>query len=191
MANYEKTRVKLTNAKLKKIKSTPKYKTVTTLRTTKKKFQDEQLPHELFLMTRQKTKIRDAFGKDMSANIKLSKTHLSKIIRSGWFVGALLSVLASQLMKAYAPWTIFFLALSAIMATASEIIDGANQRKNCEWGAEKQKRNYLCHFKWRYGSCYSNYKITWKYRRITWWSYWSKKTWRNLKNKKGDFLASC
>ena len=146
MANYEKTRVKLTNAKLKKIKSTPKYKTVTTLRTTKKKFQDEQLPHELFLMTRQKTKIRDAFGKDMSANIKLSKTHLSKIIRSGWFVGALLSVLASQLMKAYAPWTIFFLALSAIMATASEIIDGANQRKNCEWGAEKAEKELLMSF---------------------------------------------
>ena len=108
MANYEKTRVKLTNAKLKKIKSTPKYKTVTTLRTTKKKFQDEQLPHELFLTARQKTKIRDVFGNDMSANIKLSKKQLSKIIRSGWFVGALLDILASQLMKVYAPLAIFF-----------------------------------------------------------------------------------
>ena len=44
MANYEKTRVKLTNTKLKKIKSTQKNKTVTTLSTTKN--------HELFLIIR-------------------------------------------------------------------------------------------------------------------------------------------
>ena len=44
MANYEKTRVKLTNTKLKKLKSSPKNKTVTTLGTTKN--------HELFLMIR-------------------------------------------------------------------------------------------------------------------------------------------
>ena len=30
-------------------------------RMTKKTFQDEELPHELFLTTRQKTKIRNAF----------------------------------------------------------------------------------------------------------------------------------
>ena len=143
MANYEKTRVKLTNAKLKKIKSTPKYKTVTTLRTTKKKFQDEQLPHELFLTARQKTKIRDVFGNDMSANIKLSKKHLSKIIRSGWFVGALLDILASQLMKVYALLARFFQTPSAIMVTASAIIDGANQIKICGEVLKKQEKNSL------------------------------------------------
>ena len=56
MENYEEARVKLTNAQLNKLKSTATNKTVTTLRITKKKFQDEELPHELFLSTRQKTK---------------------------------------------------------------------------------------------------------------------------------------
>ena len=56
MENYEEARVKLTNAQLNKLKSTATNKTGTTLRITKKKFQDEELPHELFLSTRQKTK---------------------------------------------------------------------------------------------------------------------------------------
>ena len=56
MEIYEEARVKLTNAQLNKLKSTATNKTGTTLRITKKKFQDEELPHELFLSTRQKTK---------------------------------------------------------------------------------------------------------------------------------------
>ena len=40
----------------KKIKSAANNKTGTTLRIIKKNFQDEDLPHELFLTTRQKTK---------------------------------------------------------------------------------------------------------------------------------------
>ena len=56
MENYEEARVKLTNAQLNKLKSTATNKTGTTLRITKKKFQDEELPHERFLSTRQKTK---------------------------------------------------------------------------------------------------------------------------------------
>ena len=42
MANYEEARVKLTNKQLNKSKSTAKYKTGTTLRIIKKKFQDEE-----------------------------------------------------------------------------------------------------------------------------------------------------
>ena len=38
-----------TNIQLNKLKSETKNKTGTTLRVTKKKFQDEKLPHELFL----------------------------------------------------------------------------------------------------------------------------------------------
>ena len=44
MANYEESRVKLTNIQLNKLKSTPKAKTGTTLRITEKKFQDKELP---------------------------------------------------------------------------------------------------------------------------------------------------
>ena len=50
---------------LKKLKSAAKDKTGTTLRITKKNFQDDQLPHELFLTTRQKSKIRNVFANSM------------------------------------------------------------------------------------------------------------------------------
>ena len=56
------------------------------LRITKKKFQDEELPHELFLTTRQVTKIRNAFANNMKTDIKLGKAQLSKIIQSGKFL---------------------------------------------------------------------------------------------------------
>ena len=48
-----------------------------------KQFQDEELPHELFLKTIQTTKIRNAFASNMSTDIKLSKVQISKIIQSG------------------------------------------------------------------------------------------------------------
>ena len=55
-------RVKLTNTKLNKLKSAAKNKTGTILRINKKNFEDEELPHELFLTTRQTTKIRNTFA---------------------------------------------------------------------------------------------------------------------------------
>ena len=55
-------------------------KTGTTVRIKKKNFQDEESPHELFLTTSPKTKIRNAFAKNMLADIKLSKVQLSKMI---------------------------------------------------------------------------------------------------------------
>ena len=59
MAKYQKRRVKLTNTQLNKLKSAVKHKTGTILRINKKNFQDEELLHELFLTTRQATKIRN------------------------------------------------------------------------------------------------------------------------------------
>ena len=55
MENYQEAIVKLTNRQLIKIKSTAKNKTGTILRINKKNFQDEVLPHVLFLTTRQIT----------------------------------------------------------------------------------------------------------------------------------------
>ena len=54
MASYEEARVKLKNTQPKKIKSAAKNKTGKTLRITKKTFQAEELPHELFLATKTK-----------------------------------------------------------------------------------------------------------------------------------------
>ena len=38
------------------------------------------LPHELLLITRQKTKVRNAFNNNMSTDLKLSKAQIFKII---------------------------------------------------------------------------------------------------------------
>ena len=51
MASYEEARDKITNSQLNKLKSTAKNKTGTTLKITKKNFQDEELPHEFLLTT--------------------------------------------------------------------------------------------------------------------------------------------
>ena len=37
-------------------------------------------PHELLLTTRQKTKVRNAFNKNMLTELKLSKAQISKVI---------------------------------------------------------------------------------------------------------------
>ena len=50
----------------------------------------KNLPHELLLTTRQKTKIRNAFNNNTSTDIKLSKAQINKIIQSGGFLGKLL-----------------------------------------------------------------------------------------------------
>ena len=59
-------RVKLTNTQLITLKSVAKNKTRTILRLLKKNFEEEELPHELFLTTRQATKIRNVFANNMS-----------------------------------------------------------------------------------------------------------------------------
>ena len=57
MENYQEARVKLTNTQLNKLKPTAKNKKGTTLRLNKTNFEDEELPHELFLTTRKPIKI--------------------------------------------------------------------------------------------------------------------------------------
>ena len=95
--------VKLTDTQLKKLKSAVKNKTGTTLRMSLKMFDGNDMPHELLLTTRQKTKLRNAFNNIMSTDIKVSKAKISKIIQSGGFLGSLLSKLAGSLMKVAVP----------------------------------------------------------------------------------------
>ena len=52
MVNYQKERVKLTNTLLNKLKSAAKVNKRATLRLNMKKFEDEELPHQLFITTR-------------------------------------------------------------------------------------------------------------------------------------------
>ena len=76
MTNYQDARIKLTNTQLNKLKSAAKNQTRTILRINKKNFEDEQFPHELFLITRQTTKIRNTLANNMSADIKIIKTQI-------------------------------------------------------------------------------------------------------------------
>ena len=86
------------------------------------------LPHELLLTTRQKTKLRNAFNNNMSTDIKLSKAQVSKIIQSGGFLGSLLSKLAGPLMKVTVPLAKNISAPLGITAAAS-VIDAEIQKK--------------------------------------------------------------
>ena len=67
-------------------------------------FNEKDLPHELLLTTRQKTKLRIALNNNMSTDIKLSKAQISKTVQSGGFLGSLLSKLAGPSMKAAVPF---------------------------------------------------------------------------------------
>ena len=70
MTNYQEARVKLTNKQLSKLKSAAKDKTGTILKYNSKIFEDEELPHELFLTTRQTNEIKNTFPNNMSTDYK-------------------------------------------------------------------------------------------------------------------------
>ena len=53
----------------------------TTLRISLKMFNANNLPHELILTTRQKTKVRNAFDNNTSTDLKLSKAQTYKVIQ--------------------------------------------------------------------------------------------------------------
>ena len=67
-----------------------------TLKIIEKNSQDEELPHKFFLTIRQKTKIRKAFSKNMTTDIKLSNSKLSKIIQSSKFLNKTLGNLSKK-----------------------------------------------------------------------------------------------
>ena len=80
MVEYSKVNVKLSDTQLTKIKSAVKNKTGTALRISFKMSNGNDLPDELLLTTRQKTKLKNAFNNNLSTDLKLSKAQISKII---------------------------------------------------------------------------------------------------------------
>ena len=80
MVEYSEVNLKLSDAQLKKLKTDVKDKTGTTLRMSLEMFAGNDLPHELLLITRQKTKLRNAFNSNISTDLKLSRAQISKII---------------------------------------------------------------------------------------------------------------
>ena len=128
MVEYNKVNVKLSNSQLNKLRSATENQTGVTLRMNIKMFNGNNLPHELLLTTRQKTKVRNALN-NMSTDLKLSKAQISKIIQSGGFLGSLLSKLAGPLMKVAIPLAKNVLAPLGITAAASAIDAGIQKNK--------------------------------------------------------------
>ena len=140
MANYEEARVKLTKIQLNQLKSAAKKKTEATLRISKKNFQDEELSHELFLTTREKTKTRNAFANKTLTDVKLSKAELSKMIQLGRNLGNMISSLCKKaLINLFAPMAKH--ALHKLVTKAnSSILDV----KKLSWpGAARTEKRFI------------------------------------------------
>ena len=129
MVEYSKVNVILSDTQLKNLKTALNNKTGTTLRMSLKMFNENDLPHELLLTTKQKTKLRNAFNNNMSTDLKLSKAQISKIIQSGGLLGSLLSKSAGPLMKVAIPLAKNVLPPLGITAAASAT-DAGIQKKN-------------------------------------------------------------
>ena len=80
MVEYNKIDCKLSNIQLSKLKKAVKDGSELVLRLGIKNFNKDDLPHELFLATRQSTKLRNAINNNMSTDIKFSRAQLKKLI---------------------------------------------------------------------------------------------------------------
>ena len=87
--------VKRSNSQLNKFKSAIKNEAEVVLRLSSNMIGDDEtnFPHKLLLTNRQVSNLRKAFANHLSADIKLSKTQLSRMIQSGGFLGRLLGPL--------------------------------------------------------------------------------------------------
>ena len=81
MFEYNKADVNISDSQLNKLTAAAKNQTGVTLRMNIKMFNENNLPHELLLTTRQRKKLRNAFNNNMSTDIKLPKAQISKIIQ--------------------------------------------------------------------------------------------------------------
>ena len=87
--------VKLSHSQHNKFKSAIKNETEVVLRLLSNMIGDNKtnIPHKLLLTNRQVANLRKDFANHSLADIKLSKTQLSKMIQSGGFLGRLLGSL--------------------------------------------------------------------------------------------------
>ena len=92
MTQYNSLNVKLSNSHLNKFKSAIKNEAEVVLRLSSNMIGDNETNflHKLLLTNRQVSSLRKAFANHSSADIRLSKTQLSKMIQSRRFLGKLL-----------------------------------------------------------------------------------------------------
>ena len=101
MTQYNSLNVKLSNSQLNKLKSAIKNESEVVLRLSSNMIGNNEtnFPHKLLLTERQVSSLRKSFANNSSADIKLSKTQLSKMTQSG----GLLSRLLGPLLKTGLP----------------------------------------------------------------------------------------
>ena len=99
MTQYNILNVKLFNSQLNKVKFAIKNGTEVSLNLSSNLIRhsndETKIPHKILLTDTQVSKICKAFANDSLANIKLSKTQLSKIMQSGGFLTSISSVTSS------------------------------------------------------------------------------------------------
>ena len=144
MTQYNSLNVKLSNSQLNKFKSAIKNETEVVLRLSSNMIGDNEtnFPHKLLLTNRQVSNLRKAFANHLSADIKLSKTQLSKMIQSGGFLGRLLAPLLKtglplikNIIKSLAKSVLIPLGLTAAASVADagihqKILGSGNNNDN-------------------------------------------------------------
>ena len=95
MTQYNNLNVKLSNSQLNKLNSAIKNETEVVLRLLSNMIGDHEsnFPHKLLLTNRQVANLCKAFANHSSADTKLSKSQLFKMMQSGGFLGRLLGPL--------------------------------------------------------------------------------------------------
>ena len=127
MTQYSSLNVKLSNSQLNKFESAIKNENEVVLRLPSNMIGDNEtnFPHKLLLSNRQVSNLRTDFAIHSSADIKLSKTQLSKMIQSGGFLGRLIGPLLktglpliSNVIKPLAKSVLILLGLTAAASAA-------------------------------------------------------------------------
>ena len=129
MTQYNSLNVKLSNSQLNKFKSAIKNETEVVLRLSSNMIGDNEtnFPRKLLLTNRQVANLHKAFANYLSTYIKLSKTHLSKMIQSGGFLGRVLGPLLKtglplikNMIKPLAKSVLIPLELTAVASAAKQ-----------------------------------------------------------------------
>ena len=97
MTQYSSLNVKLSNSQLNNLKSVTEDEAKVVLRLSSNVIGDSDdkinLSHNLLITDRQVANLRKAFANNLSTDIKLSKTRISKMIQSGAFLVRVLAQL--------------------------------------------------------------------------------------------------
>ena len=141
MSQYNGLNVKLSNSQLNKLKSAIKNETEVVLRLSANmigdSYDETNFPHKLLLTGRQVSSLHKPFANNSAADIKLSKTQLSKMIQSRGFLGKLLGLLLktglSLIKNVITPLAKSVLIPLGLTAAASVADEGTHKKNIRIW----------------------------------------------------------